>query len=123
MKRRRASRRMCPTSIGTTAPPNRSRNGHFAAYDDRSSARRPSRLLCRAAAQGWGGGASRWQYPRPNLRPLRGGGEPFMTPLLSVSGLRTVFRTSNGDVAAVDGVDISVDRGRTLGIVGESGCG
>jgi len=43
--------------------------------------------------------------------------------LLSVSGLRTVFRTSNGDVAAVDGVDISVDRGGTLGIVGESGCG
>ncbi len=46
-----------------------------------------------------------------------------MPALLSVSGLRTVFRTSNGDVAAVDGVDISVDRGRTLGIVGESGCG
>jgi peptide/nickel transport system ATP-binding protein/oligopeptide transport system ATP-binding protein len=28
-----------------------------------------------------------------------------------------------GEVAAVDGVDIAVDRGRTLGIVGESGCG
>src|SRR3954464_11953671 len=46
-----------------------------------------------------------------------------MTALLSVSGLRTVFRTDNGDVAAVDGVDIAVERGRTLGIVGESGCG
>src|SRR5580704_16148870 len=46
-----------------------------------------------------------------------------MTALLSVTGLRTVFRTSGGDVAAVDGVDISVGRGRTLGIVGESGCG
>jgi peptide/nickel transport system ATP-binding protein/oligopeptide transport system ATP-binding protein len=34
-----------------------------------------------------------------------------------------LFRTAGGDVAAVDGVDISVDRGRTLGIVGESGCG
>jgi peptide/nickel transport system ATP-binding protein/oligopeptide transport system ATP-binding protein len=43
--------------------------------------------------------------------------------LLSVAGLRTVFRATGGDVAAVDGVDISVDRGRTLGIVGESGCG
>ena len=42
---------------------------------------------------------------------------------MSVSGLRTVFRTAGGDVAAVDGVDISVARGRTLGIVGESGCG
>jgi peptide/nickel transport system ATP-binding protein len=46
-----------------------------------------------------------------------------MTPLLSISGLRTVFRTAGGDVAAVDGVDLSVARGRTLGIVGESGCG
>jgi len=34
-----------------------------------------------------------------------------------------VFHTSAGEVAAVDGVDISIGRGRTLGIVGESGCG
>jgi peptide/nickel transport system ATP-binding protein/oligopeptide transport system ATP-binding protein len=46
-----------------------------------------------------------------------------MIPLLSISGLRTVFRTAGGDVAAVDGVDLAVARGRTLGIVGESGCG
>jgi len=43
--------------------------------------------------------------------------------LLRVEGLRTVFRTASGDVAAVDGVDLAVPRGRTLGIVGESGCG
>ncbi|MBN8928788.1 MAG: dipeptide ABC transporter ATP-binding protein DppD [Rhodospirillales bacterium 69-11] len=43
--------------------------------------------------------------------------------LLSIEGLRTVFRTDQGDVTAVDGVDLSVARGRTLGIVGESGCG
>jgi peptide/nickel transport system ATP-binding protein len=43
--------------------------------------------------------------------------------LLRIEGLRTVFRTPNGDVAAVDGVDLSVRRGKTLGIVGESGCG
>jgi peptide/nickel transport system ATP-binding protein/oligopeptide transport system ATP-binding protein len=43
--------------------------------------------------------------------------------LLQITGLRTVFHTRNGDVAAVDGVDLSVARGRTLGIVGESGCG
>jgi peptide/nickel transport system ATP-binding protein/oligopeptide transport system ATP-binding protein len=43
--------------------------------------------------------------------------------LLRVEGLRTVFRTSAGLVRAVDGVDISVPRGKTLGIVGESGCG
>jgi peptide/nickel transport system ATP-binding protein len=46
-----------------------------------------------------------------------------LTALLAISGLRTVFHTAAGEVAAVDGVDISVDRGRTLGIVGESGCG
>ncbi len=44
-------------------------------------------------------------------------------PLLSIQGLRTVFRTDNGDIAAVDGVDLAVSRGKTLGIVGESGCG
>jgi peptide/nickel transport system ATP-binding protein len=43
--------------------------------------------------------------------------------LLRVEGLRTVFKTSSGLVRAVDGVDLSVARGRTLGIVGESGCG
>ncbi len=44
-------------------------------------------------------------------------------PILRIEGLRTVFRSSNGDVAAVDGVDLSIARGKTLGIVGESGCG
>ena len=44
-------------------------------------------------------------------------------PLLQIENLRTVFRTSGGDVAAVDGVSLEVPRGRTLGIVGESGCG
>ena len=46
-----------------------------------------------------------------------------MTPLLSISNLRTVFRTHGGEMTAVDGVDLSVARGHTLGIVGESGCG
>ncbi|HZF76250.1 MAG TPA: ABC transporter ATP-binding protein [Acetobacteraceae bacterium] len=43
--------------------------------------------------------------------------------LLRIEGLRTVFRTSVGEIAAVDGVDLEIPRGRTLGIVGESGCG
>jgi oligopeptide/dipeptide ABC transporter ATP-binding protein len=43
--------------------------------------------------------------------------------LLSVDNLRTTFRTDDGAVGAVDGVSLSVDAGKVLGIVGESGCG
>ena len=44
-------------------------------------------------------------------------------PLLQIEDVRTVFRGAHGDVPAVDGVSLSVARGKTLGIVGESGCG
>ena len=44
-------------------------------------------------------------------------------PLLEVTDLRTRFATEDGEFAAVDGVSFSVDAGRTLAIVGESGCG
>ena len=37
--------------------------------------------------------------------------------------MRTYFASERGEVRAVDGVDLSLERGRTLGIVGESGCG
>jgi len=43
--------------------------------------------------------------------------------LLEVRGLRTLFSGERGEVRAVDGVDLRLQRGRTLGIVGESGCG
>jgi oligopeptide/dipeptide ABC transporter ATP-binding protein len=43
--------------------------------------------------------------------------------LLDVRELRTHFFTREGVVHAVDGISFSVERGRTLGIVGESGCG
>jgi peptide/nickel transport system ATP-binding protein len=44
-------------------------------------------------------------------------------PLLEIRGLRTHFATDDGVVQAVDGVDLSIERGETLGVVGESGCG
>src|SRR6059058_1385540 len=43
--------------------------------------------------------------------------------LLDVDDLQTYFKTRAGEVHAVDGVSFSVERGKTLGIVGESGCG
>jgi peptide/nickel transport system ATP-binding protein len=48
---------------------------------------------------------------------------PPDVPLLEVKDARTYFATSRGPVRAVDGVTLTLDRGRTLGIVGESGCG
>ena len=44
-------------------------------------------------------------------------------PVLEIRGLKTHFRTDDGMVRAVDGVDLAIDRGETLGVVGESGCG
>jgi oligopeptide/dipeptide ABC transporter ATP-binding protein len=46
-----------------------------------------------------------------------------MTALLEVRDLRTEFATDAGTFTAVDGVGFEVEAGRTLAIVGESGCG
>jgi len=43
--------------------------------------------------------------------------------LLEVNDLKTHFFTREGVVQAVDGISFSVEKGKTLGIVGESGCG
>ena len=43
--------------------------------------------------------------------------------LLNVKNLKTYFFTDEGTVRAVDGVDLHIDKGETLGVVGESGCG
>ncbi len=46
-----------------------------------------------------------------------------LAPLLEVRGLKTHFATNAGLARAVDGVSLTLAHGRTLGIVGESGCG
>lgn len=43
--------------------------------------------------------------------------------VLHVKNLSTTFRTDQGSLKAVDGVDFIVKKGEILGIVGESGCG
>ncbi|MEH7333164.1 ABC transporter ATP-binding protein [Neobacillus drentensis] len=44
-------------------------------------------------------------------------------PILEVKGLKTHFYTKRGVSKAVDGIDFTLKKGETLGIVGESGCG
>ncbi|MDA1039699.1 MAG: ATP-binding cassette domain-containing protein, partial [Planctomycetota bacterium] len=44
-------------------------------------------------------------------------------PLLEIKNLVTAFQTPTGRVPAVDGVSLGIERGKTLGLVGESGCG
>ena len=45
------------------------------------------------------------------------------SPLISVRDLRTYFVSDEGTTRAVDGASFDVHPGRTLGIVGETGCG
>ena len=46
-----------------------------------------------------------------------------MAPILEVRDLKKYFSTPRGMLHAVDGVTFSIEKGKTLGIVGESGCG
>jgi len=46
-----------------------------------------------------------------------------VNPLLDVRNLTTVFKTAQGPARAIEHLSFSLNRGRTLGIVGESGCG
>ena len=46
-----------------------------------------------------------------------------MAALLEVKGLKKYFRNKAGMLHAVDGIDFTLEEGKTLGVVGESGCG
>jgi oligopeptide/dipeptide ABC transporter ATP-binding protein len=46
-----------------------------------------------------------------------------MMTVLEIKGLKTQFQTKGGMLTAVDGIDLFLGRGETLGLVGESGCG
>jgi oligopeptide/dipeptide ABC transporter ATP-binding protein len=46
-----------------------------------------------------------------------------MEPLIQTKDLKKYFKTPYGNLHAVDGVNITINKGQTLGVVGESGCG
>ena len=66
-----------------------------------------------------------------NAGPEQGGGEhrtardpePVSETLLEILDLRVGFSTAAGELKAVDGLSLALDRGQTLALVGESGCG
>jgi peptide/nickel transport system ATP-binding protein len=59
----------------------------------------------------------------PEPKPERAVEKGDLPPMLEVRDLKVYFRVMKGTVHAVDGVDLTLRRGETLGLVGESGCG
>ena len=47
----------------------------------------------------------------------------MITPLMQIKDLKKYFKTPKGWLHAVDGVNLKINKGTTLGLVGESGCG
>ena len=46
-----------------------------------------------------------------------------MSNLLEIKNLKKYFATPRGDLHAVDKVNLNIETGKTIGVVGESGCG
>ncbi len=82
----------------------------------------------RAAARPLHGGAKRFYSRHGQVQSRaafrhRGTGRPAMSPVLDVAGLTLDFRQDGRAVRVLDGISFQVEAGRTLAIVGESGCG
>ncbi len=76
----------------------------------------------RPRGRGLGRGRDRADAPGPVPNPASGG-DADQSTLLRITDLRTHFTSREGVVRAVDGVDLTVPKGRTVCVVGESGCG
>ena len=62
--------------------------------------------------------------PNPLPRPLgHQTGKVELMNIIEMRNLRTYFDTDEGVLKAVDGVDITIPAGKTVGVIGESGCG
>ncbi len=57
------------------------------------------------------------------MTTICGSGSENREVVLQIEGLKTYFYTEEGEIPAVDGVNLTLERGKTLAIVGESGCG
>ena len=75
--------------------------------------RRPAKARIRPRGQRRGR-FGQWGRERGDRQPAGAGRQ---------RALRTHFHTRDGVVKAVDGVSLALERGETLGVVGESGCG
>ncbi len=63
------------------------------------------------------------RVPSPDHLTITPRGAAAPAPILDIRDLTTTFATPRGAIRPVDAVSLSVPAGRTLGIVGESGCG
>ena len=62
-------------------------------------------------------------YNKDNIQEGKVGKTMSTQPLLEVKNLKKYFKTPRGMLHAVDDVTFTLERGKTLGVVGESGCG
>src|SRR5205823_4512066 len=101
-----------------------------AAHGDRAGSLR--RVLQPGAGRRVGAGAGgRRVSVQPEVGPASGANGAGAGPLVELEDLRVWFPIKSGlvldrhvgDVRAVDGVSLAIDRGETVGLVGESGCG